>query len=166
MSISTVGLAGHIVFLFKRFYLLSAYGCFACICICTSCVVPMEAGRRHQIPWTELQMVLASCQARDSNLCPLKEQQVLLTSKPSLQPQAIQVLYQFFSFVLQAVCKWISMTLPVKLVPQKFHLEFYRSYSVTDSLSSVPALCPYESHADLIQPSAAVMSLSWRSSTQ
>lgn len=57
---------------------------FLPICMCVHYVdtVSMKAGRRHHVPWT----CEPPCGYRESNLDLLKEQPLLLTTKPFLQP--------------------------------------------------------------------------------
>lgn len=64
---------------------LQSFMCIGALPVCTpfACLVPVQDRRGHQIPWTDGPELPWMCW--ESNLGPLLEQVVLLTSEPSLQ---------------------------------------------------------------------------------
>ena len=76
---------------FGSHFFLFCFICFACTYICTICIIYFQRPKRgHRIPWkwsTGVCKPPRSCW--ELNPGPLKEQPVLLTTEPSLQPLII-----------------------------------------------------------------------------
>ena len=62
----------------------------------TLCVyaVPTEARRGCQVlwNWSRRSLLASQCGCWELNLCPIEEQQVLLTARPSLQPHGLFII--------------------------------------------------------------------------
>lgn len=71
-----------IQFLKRCFFTFMCMEVSARMCVHYVDTVSMKAGRRHHVPWT----CEPPCGYRESNLDLLKEQPLLLTTKPFLQP--------------------------------------------------------------------------------